>query len=99
MVNGSFLIVLKCLELMDRGEPGKNVLEVCLKRLSLFSERLPKHTIEKQALKGIIPGRKIEEEWRFLKSTVDNWLQRTDNRMILLSQSGALGDDDSLSQF
>lgn len=29
--------------------------------------RLPKETIEWQAVQGKIPGRRIEESWRFLK--------------------------------
>jgi excisionase family DNA binding protein len=37
--------------------------------------RLPKETIERQAAQGKIPGRRIEDIWRFLKKAIDHWLQ------------------------
>lgn len=59
--------------------------------------RLPRETVERQATKGQLPARRIEDTWRFLKSAVDDWLRSQDNRLILLQQAGALADDDSLS--
>ena len=59
--------------------------------------RLPKETIERQATKGQLPARRIEDTWRFLKSAVDDWLRSQDNRLILLQQAGTLADDESLS--
>ncbi len=52
--------------------------------------RLPKEKIEKQVLQGNIPGRRIEDEWRFLKAAIDDWLRSHDTRTILLNQAGAL---------
>jgi excisionase family DNA binding protein len=60
--------------------------------------RLPVDTVLRQALQGNIPGRKIEDNWRFLKVAIDEWLRSKNSRSILLSQAGAFADDDSLVQ-
>ena len=60
--------------------------------------RLPKETIERQAIQGKIPGRRIEESWRFLKKAIDHWLHSHDSRDILLYQAGSLEDDETLSE-
>ncbi len=58
--------------------------------------RLPKETIERQAKKGQLPGRRIEDTWRFLKAAIDDWLRSQDSRTILLQQAGAFAGDDTL---
>ena len=60
--------------------------------------RLPVEIILNQALKGNIPGRRIEDNWRFLKAAIDDWLRAKNSRSVLLSQAGAFTDDDSLVQ-
>lgn len=60
--------------------------------------RLSKETIERQALQGQIPGRRIEDTWRFLKAAIDDWLRSHDSRTILLQQAGALAADDTLPE-
>ena len=60
--------------------------------------RLPKETVERQATRGKIPGRRIEESWRFLRKAIDNWLQSHDSREVLLYQAGALVDDEILGE-
>jgi len=45
--------------------------------------RLSEETIERQAVQGQIPGRRIEDTWRFLKAAIDDWLQSYDSRMLL----------------
>jgi len=60
--------------------------------------RLPQDTIARQAARGNIPGRRIEDSWRFLKAALDDWLRRQDSRAILIQQSGALADDASLPE-
>jgi len=60
--------------------------------------KIPEDKIEKQVLQGKIPGRRIENEWRFLKTAVDDWLQSYDSRTILLNQAGALSDDETLER-
>jgi excisionase family DNA binding protein len=59
--------------------------------------RLPKDMIARQAAQGAIPGRQIEDTWRFLKAAIDDWLRSHDSRTLLLQQAGALADDESLS--
>lgn len=59
--------------------------------------RLPVEIVLRQALQGNLPGRKIENEWRFLKVAIDEWLRSQTSSSILLQQAGALADD-SLTQ-
>jgi excisionase family DNA binding protein len=59
--------------------------------------RLPPETIARQAALGQIPGRKIEDTWRFLRAAIDDWLRSHDSRALLLQQAGALADDESLA--
>ena len=61
--------------------------------------RLSSETVVSQALKGNIPGRKIENDWRFLKSAIDDWLRSKSSSSILLAQAGALADDDEIDRF
>jgi excisionase family DNA binding protein len=42
--------------------------------------RLPREMIERQAAQGQIPGRRIEDTWRFLKAAIDDWLRSHDSR-------------------
>ena len=58
--------------------------------------RLSKETVEREAMQGHIPGRRIEDTWRFLKAAIDDWLRSQDSRVLLLQQAGALADDDTL---
>jgi excisionase family DNA binding protein len=59
--------------------------------------RLPIETLQRQARLGKLPGRKIENEWRFLKVAIDDWL-RQNSRSTLLQQAGAFADDASLTE-
>lgn len=60
--------------------------------------RLPIATILDQASKGNIPGRKIGDNWRFLKPAIDDWLSAKSSRSILLNQAGTFANDDSIDQ-
>ena len=60
--------------------------------------KLPLETIEREASRGYIPGRRIDDTWRFLKSAIDDWLHAQDSRDILLQQAGALKDDPYLDE-
>jgi excisionase family DNA binding protein len=60
--------------------------------------RLPVKTVLNLALKGNIPGRRIENNWRFLKAAIDDWLRAKNSCSVLLSQAGTFADDDSLVQ-
>ncbi|MBM4078352.1 MAG: helix-turn-helix domain-containing protein [Planctomycetes bacterium] len=59
--------------------------------------RVPKESLERQAAQGQVPGRRIEDTWRFLKAALDDWLRRHDGRTILLQQAGALAGDRTLA--
>ncbi len=59
---------------------------------------MPIETIERQASGGQIPGRRIEDSWRFLKAAIDEWLRNYRGREILLSQVGAMSDDDTFPE-
>ena len=58
--------------------------------------RLPEEKVERQATQGQIPGRRVEDTWRFLKAAIDDWLRSQDSRTILLQQAGALAGDETL---
>ncbi|ALF56026.1 excisionase [Nostoc piscinale CENA21] len=60
--------------------------------------RLPIETVLYQATLGNIPGRKIADDWRFLKVAINDWLRYQSSRAILLQQAGSLADDDSLTE-
>jgi excisionase family DNA binding protein len=60
--------------------------------------KMPEEKVERQVLQGKIPGKRIENEWRFLKTAVDEWLRSCDTRSILIGQSGALSDDDKIHE-
>jgi excisionase family DNA binding protein len=59
--------------------------------------RLPTETIVRQAARGALPGRQIEDTWRFLKTAIDDWLRSHDSRTLLLQQAGALAEDPNLA--
>jgi excisionase family DNA binding protein len=58
--------------------------------------RLSKETIERQVMQGQIPGRRIEDTWRFLRAAIDDWLRSHDSRTVLLQQAGSLATDETL---
>jgi excisionase family DNA binding protein len=60
--------------------------------------RLSPDIVQRQATQGLIPGRKIEEGWRFLKSAIDHWLLGQDPRTTLLQQAGVLANDVTLAE-
>jgi excisionase family DNA binding protein len=60
--------------------------------------KVPEEKVEKQVLQGRLPGIRIEDEWRFLKAAVDEWLRSYDTRTMLLNQAGALSDDEKLDE-
>jgi excisionase family DNA binding protein len=68
-----------------------------LEEVSVYLQ-LSIETVLNQAVKGNIPGRKIENDWRFLKSAIDEWLRSKNSSSILIAQAGAFADDDSLDR-
>jgi excisionase family DNA binding protein len=60
--------------------------------------RVSPETIVQQVQQGNLPGRKIEDGWRFLRTAIDDWLRVKDSRQVMLQQIGAFADDHSLSE-
>ena len=60
--------------------------------------RLPSETIARQAAQGQIPGRKIEDAWRFLKAAIDEWLRSHDGRILMPRHAAVLADDETLPE-
>lgn len=60
--------------------------------------RLPADVVLRQATHGSLPGRKIEDNWRFLKSAIDLWLSVQPGRIALLQQVGVFADDPLLPE-
>lgn len=60
--------------------------------------RLPEDVVLAEASHGHLPGRKVADTWRFLKTAIDDWLRMQDSRAILLSQFGVFSDDDQIEQ-
>ncbi len=59
--------------------------------------RLPPETVLRQATAGTLPGRNIDDSWRFLKIAIDDWLCARNSRVLLLQQAGALADDPTMA--
>ena len=60
--------------------------------------RISVQTAEELAAHGRIPGRRIRDEWRFLRNALEDWLRRPDYKQALLNQAGTLRDDESLTE-
>jgi Helix-turn-helix domain len=60
--------------------------------------KISPETVLLQATQGRLPGRKIADNWRFLKDAIDDWLRSQDSRTIFLQQAGAFADDESLEE-
>jgi len=60
--------------------------------------RLPEETVSELVDRRGLPGRRIDSEWRFLRSAVDDWLSSPEKRNKLVRQFGALKDDPFLDK-
>jgi excisionase family DNA binding protein len=60
--------------------------------------RLPVEVVERQAAQGQVPGRKIEDNWRFLKSAIDDWLRSQDRRARILQMAGSFANDENMEK-
>jgi hypothetical protein len=58
--------------------------------------RLSPTVIAEQASIGNIPGQPIDNDWRFLRSAIDDWLKTRNSRSVLLRQAGSLAHDSTL---
>ena len=60
--------------------------------------RVPEDVLQRLLSKQALPGRKVDDQWRFLKAALADWLCERSGKDVLLSQAGALADDESLAQ-
>jgi excisionase family DNA binding protein len=61
--------------------------------------RLKPAKVRALAESGQLPGRRIDDEWRFHKAAVEDWLRgRPSGRELFLAQVGAFADDDTLPE-
>jgi excisionase family DNA binding protein len=60
--------------------------------------KLPLETVAREANQGHLPGRRIADTWRFLKSAIDDWLRSQYVNVALAAQAGALKDDPYLDE-
>jgi excisionase family DNA binding protein len=58
--------------------------------------KLSPEMVLEQANQGKLPGRKIKDTWRFLKSAIDDWICAQDSRAVLLQQAGVFAEDPTL---
>ena len=59
--------------------------------------RIKKTRLLELAQRGSVPARKIDEDWRFLRTALEDWLRGTpSSRQIFMSQVGAFKDDETL---
>lgn len=60
--------------------------------------KLPIDAVAQQADQGVLPGRKINNTWRFLRTAIDHWLRNSDGRQALLQQVGIFAQDEALAE-
>lgn len=60
--------------------------------------RISYEVAEQLAARGAIPARRIEDDWRFLRCALDDWLRGPDYKQTMLGQAAALKDDESLAE-
>ena len=60
--------------------------------------RVSPDAVMRLVVQQALPGRQIEGQWRFLRAALADWLRERSGRAVLLSQAGALANDESLPQ-
>jgi hypothetical protein len=60
--------------------------------------RIPPEALERNAIQGTIPGRLLDNEWRFLKAALEDWLRQNDTRGRFLQQAGAFAGNDMIPE-
>jgi excisionase family DNA binding protein len=59
--------------------------------------RVSEDAVLRLVAQQMLPARQIDGEWRFLRAALADWLRQRSGKAVLLSQVGALADDESLS--
>jgi hypothetical protein len=60
--------------------------------------RLSPESLVQQVELGNIPGQQVNEDWRFLRGAIDDWLRCCDQRSVLLRHAGVFADDETLDE-
>jgi excisionase family DNA binding protein len=60
--------------------------------------RLSPESLVQQVELGNIPGQQVNEDWRFLRGAIDDWLRGRDQRSVLLRHAGVFADDETLDE-
>ena len=60
--------------------------------------RVSPDAVMRLVVQQALPGRQIEGQWRFLRTALADWLREKSGKAVLLSQAGALAQDESLPQ-
>jgi excisionase family DNA binding protein len=60
--------------------------------------RLSPESLVQQVELGNIPGQQVNEDWRFLRGAIDDWLRCRDQRSVLLRHAGVFADDETLDE-
>lgn len=60
--------------------------------------RVSAQAVERSISACALPARQVDDQWRFLKSAVDDWLRGMSGKAVLLGQAGAMADDPSLDE-
>ncbi len=60
--------------------------------------RVSPDAVMRLVVQQALPGRQIEGQWRFLRTALADWLREKSRKAVLLSQAGALAQDESLPQ-
>ncbi|MDQ6693218.1 MAG: helix-turn-helix domain-containing protein [Chloroflexota bacterium] len=77
---------------------GESIDVLTLDELALYL-KLSRKIVERQAVVGTLPGRRIEGNWRFLRSAIDHWLsaQSTETSVTLfLQQAGIFAANEAM---
>ncbi|HEV3006682.1 MAG TPA: helix-turn-helix domain-containing protein [Pirellulales bacterium] len=60
--------------------------------------RISEEAVKRLASEHGLPGRHIDDDWRFLKSAVQDWLRRRGNKESLLRHAGDWADDPMVAE-
>jgi excisionase family DNA binding protein len=60
--------------------------------------RVPEEILQRLVSEQALPGRKVDDQWRFLKAALADWLCERSGKDILIGQAGAFAADESLAQ-
>ncbi len=59
--------------------------------------RVSEDAVLRLVVQQMLPGRQIDGQWRFLRAALADWLRQRSGKAVLLSQAGALADDEALA--